>query len=712
MSYKSFAVTASLFFFTLTSCATGPIEMSDTISAYGPVSVDRVANHPETGFFYARYLGDTYKPSKLWGGYVTPEQKLFVVDAAIELRTAGTEPYYRVHFYPRDMDTSIIAGWDDWFSIKMSPVLGGKQKITLHARLPEDRTLDEQGNLSTDWTYCSACIASFDSTTASYYRRMPTMRSSISDEGNIRFYASPTIRPDAFGQAAIEKAGAVYAEREKDRLIAEENARLARERAAEEQRLYGAARAEYATLEKEFFALSLTGGRKASCGDLDLEEPPHPADAFPEDYEYIAEDNAEAFERHMNCVIGMLAEIDYDVYQRQIDGLNEVEALLWQAVHLPDDQRLTPLDLDTMLVEQENYLQEVEARYEENGKDLQYAYDDWFEYQEEQAELARKAWIEEETQVCLMGLAAAGNLTPYSQGYCRGLAEQGYSGSDAAMMNNRLALQNRRRPGGGAQGNLLYQRPGMQTFDIQGMMDNARAAADGNTQALWDRSGAIRTSRAPGVPVGGGVPNKRRAQGNDAGGPTPSTLATADTNVSGATDRSRTAETETASASGSTSGEDAFPTRHYVTFIMEEDMQNGEIKNFSGARVSIPGTGDTGRIGRIEPFVTSTRTCSANLSMQATLREVVYVIWDNATREQVAAMEQRAASDPFLEIAPYGLSGPASNDFETVKSAIGSSYRGQPVHWMPSHRFVDQNGGGNCRKVIWNGVYEQLLPVR
>ena len=691
----------------LTACAS-TVHVNDTFRSYPQIAPSAMPGAPQTGLFYARYVGDSEHPDTFWGGTVTLDQSLMVLDAGIEARAAGTEPYYRLHLNPRAVEPSVIQGWDEWFLVEMKPVAGNGTPITLPARLPADRAPDENGLIITDWTYCSTCIANFTPAELQLYRSLPSAPVNIGEYGEVRF-GSLSVKPDAFGQAAIDAAGAAYAQRENARLAAEEEDRRARAKAAEDDRLYGAARREYAALKEDFRAASLSTSREASCGTLDLEDPPHPRDAYPADYEDIADDNAEAFKRHVECVVGMLAEIDYRAYEEQLDRLNEAEALVWQSANLPEGRRLTALSLDAELQAQEDYLDRIEQRFTDNQENLEYAYEDWFDYQAEQEELAREAWIDEQTDICVMGLAAAGNLTPYSQGYCRGMAENGFSGSDAAMSNNSLALQQRgRRPSRSR----ADASGGAGEFDIQGMMDNARAAANGDMGALWDESGAVRTTRAPGVAVGGGTsrpgrPDRpgRRPRAGDEADPSIDSATRMD---SGETDDGAQAATASADMSAPAQ-EDRFPSRHYVTYVIDKGMIGGSIQNFFGAQVTIPGTPATGRIGRLEPFVTSDLTCGADGQMQADLRHLVSVIWDNASRQEVAAMEARAAADPLVTVTPERMAGPRPQAFENTRNAIGGTYGGKRVFWMTSHRFADQARETGCETILWNGDFENRI---
>ncbi|WP_299204728.1 hypothetical protein [uncultured Amphritea sp.] len=327
------------------------------------------------------------------------------------------------------------------------------------------------------------------------------------------------------GTKALESVVATYrnteasvlAQRELDKRIEqarqEQLARIAeRER---EERLYGEFRRQYKALASRYISSPpMTADRRQACGKLSLKSPPslprnRRVGQYPKssEFEQRINENVQSFGKHVQCVSDFLQNADYESYALQVEQDTLDEPLLWQAANFKKGQqkRAEIVTLEAMLDGEDAYMRELQKRFESNQAKFESEWKRQVRDEQEfarreaerRAEAAKKRRIAEEKKKCLMGLAARNALTLYSDGYCETLAKKGISGYNAAMMGSQGAGTNSGASSSSGYTTNLYEMP---KFDLAGTIANAREAARTNNPAiLWDESGKIRTTAAPGV---------------------------------------------------------------------------------------------------------------------------------------------------------------------------------------------------------------------
>lgn len=464
----------------------------------------------EMGARYWRYLAGANDTNKIWSGYMNAysTREIRVVDVAFIFKLEGDAPVYKARLLPHNFTPSEIAGWPSYLTgFYRDSKQGPRHYISV--RLPKDRTLSTEGYLETDWTLCPDCLGIKEGRFPSLnllkafekYAKAPATQQNIS---SLAFKDQPD-KPIIIGEAVPERAEVIsIAMREKieaDRLAAEkaaEEKRLAAERAAEEERLYGDARRAYKSFAKEHKRSPLATDRNSQCGSLNLQSVPNYRRANARDYERGMEENLKRFEKHVNCVTKMLETADYVTYAEAAgDALNREEAL-WAAANLPEGDRINIASVEAMVQQEQQYLKGLVKSFEKRAKAYERGFDDYAKEQERraraEAKRERDRIVKREKQNCLMGLAARGALTLYSDGYCEAQAKKGISGHNAALIGSAGSTT----PAPSYNPSPIPSFDEIAKFDLQGMIDNARvAAATNNPNVLWDESGRIRNHRAP-----------------------------------------------------------------------------------------------------------------------------------------------------------------------------------------------------------------------
>lgn len=108
------------------------------------------------GFFLFRAYSDTAFPNRYLPTAGDSYKTALVVDVALDFEVSKGFPLYRIGLRPRKLEALDMNAWPDYVVIDgMSPE-GHPTKLV--ARLPQDRSLDRNGMIWSDVTYCSECF--------------------------------------------------------------------------------------------------------------------------------------------------------------------------------------------------------------------------------------------------------------------------------------------------------------------------------------------------------------------------------------------------------------------------------------------------------------------------------------------------------------------------------------------------------------------------
>lgn len=486
----------------LLACGPTKVRVSDTTSQFqstADLAKDRAAS--DTGYFYARMVGDSVEPKKFWTGSVSVDGALLVMDAGIQIKTVDHAAYYRLTLFPRQIDQGFIDALPQGIKTQIRPS-SSEPYTALYSKFPADRTPDATGAIVTDWAYCPDCTGKGRTNSDSAKRLVRLAKLGSQSTNNVTFTFTSTI-PSAvkFGSEADMAALAdAAAEKESVRMAEKKAADAEKKRVEEEEeRLYGDARRAYKDFAKEADASPLALARRKKCGSLVFRDPPGVVGRNARDrFEEGMESNVERFEEHVECVTDFLESADYVSYaQSAADQLAKEEAL-WTPANLPEKERVDILSVEDMVAQEEKYVSDSANRLERIGKTYERAWDNYVEEENRRAERAAKAkrrkQVERDTKECLFGLASRGALTPYSQGFCKTQAEKGISGFQAAQIGS---------AGAGSSSTPAFRSAipsfeELSKFNLAGMVANAREASrTGDASLLWDKSGRIRNTIAP-----------------------------------------------------------------------------------------------------------------------------------------------------------------------------------------------------------------------
>ena len=79
-----------------------------------------------------------------------------VTDFALDFTEVDGFPLYRIGVRPRKMPLEDVRAWPDYITVNTAPLEGRPSRLV--ARLPQNRSLDQNGFLWSEMTYCSECF--------------------------------------------------------------------------------------------------------------------------------------------------------------------------------------------------------------------------------------------------------------------------------------------------------------------------------------------------------------------------------------------------------------------------------------------------------------------------------------------------------------------------------------------------------------------------
>jgi hypothetical protein len=663
------------------------------------------------GLSRVRVLAKVETPSVYGqGARVGNINELNVIDAAVEFKREYGFPLYRVHLTPRRISAQRWQALSHEMSVYIR-TKGSKESFTLPTELPKERPY---GSLTTPWTYCGPCLKLNPESNKSFSFSINRQLSQLLENQDVGFtsflirFETPSEKRYQIGDAlnvTLQKGKEKEEALTRERAAEAERQRLAKLQEEENQRLYGAVREAYRELTRTLSTESLSRGRFKACGKLEFPRLPNPRYASANDINKAGVKSKETFKRHIECVTGFLRGLDTQKWGPHLNSMDEMEASLWPQTYLADSQRGDALSLSESLEAEKEHLQSLHKTYRDRVSAMEKNWKDYEHYEKVRREKAREKKIQAEVKRCIYTLASKGALTNYSQGYCRAQAEKGISGYQAGLTGSAGA-----RPPP-PKDVLLYQRNKLPTFDLQGMIDNAQAVADGASAVLlWDSSGAVRTSRAPEVSLSYGNTDGRKTALDSAGTSNKQREGldletSANEGIVHASNSTQTGATSTAPSQA----KDSWPDRFLVTYVEEEGMTGGAIQLFSHKKVNLDLVGDTVIAVRIKPFIASNRQCNEEQKITASLHFVVTAWWNNPGRQEVRKVQRIADRDPLLAISPADES---NNDFQSVINGVGQLYKTRKVHWQNTDKFRRSLAGSDCKTLVWNGDFESKLPLR
>lgn len=250
----------------IAGCAdSGPqlMEITPTSSSltrqYGDVTrMDEVVPRPE-GMAVARFISSCNESADAWGyqrAYVDNLRCLRLMDAALEFHVADGLPYYRAWLVPRDLaDRSILNALPDYFALVAHKAPGGPQRFV--AKLPADRSYDNEWGISTGWTLCLSCVG---------YSADGTPDPAKADHlANALAYASrPSDYDPTIGIEFMSAPGVDLVQGEDALLRVEQIAGVTVPRLRD----YAEAEGEYDDFIAEYERNSFTGQLKRECGGI------------------------------------------------------------------------------------------------------------------------------------------------------------------------------------------------------------------------------------------------------------------------------------------------------------------------------------------------------------------------------------------------------------------------------------------------------------
>lgn len=691
----------------LTGCTSFYSNLSPEIKAKYGKSV-----HPkEKGLSRLRVLAKFESPG-VYGQSATVGNitELNVIDVAVEFKREYGLPLYRVHLAPRGISPQSWQALSHGMNIFIR-TKGSRESFTLFTELPSERPYS---SLKTPWTYCGPCLKlnsqSYKSSSYSINQQLSQLleRQDVSFASFLIRFETPSEKRYQLGDAlnAILQKGKQREEAlARERAAQAERQRLARLREQENQRLYGAPRKAYEELVRKVSTESLSQARRNACSELQFPGLPNPRYASANDINKAGIKSKDIFKRHIECVTGFLSELDTQKWGSHLNTMDEMESSLWPQTHLPDNKRRDALSLNESLEAEKKYLNDLDTTYRKRVDAIEDNWKDYQHYEKKRREKAREKKIQAEVKRCLYTLASKGALTTYSQGYCRAQAEKGISGYQAGLIGSAGATPPPSKDV------LLYQRNELPTFNLQGMIDNAQAVADGaSPDLLWDSSGAIRTSRAPEVSSSDRNVNSKKTseRGADTSNLERENLDLKTSDSESIVQANKSPQTE-GSGNASSQAKNTWPDRFVITYVEEQGMIGGAIQLFNHKKVNLDLVGDTVIAIRVKPFIASDRQCNEQQKVTASLHYVVTAFWNNPGRAEVRKIQRIADKDPLLAISP---AYEKNNDLQSVINGVGQRYKARKVHWQNTDKFRKSLAGIGCKTLVWNGDFESKIPLR
>ena len=135
------------------------LEIDQAFGATDPATLSAVykdKGHQGRGFTIIRRYSETPSPNTF--GSVVPESfaRALVLDVGIEMQMVEDFPIYRFALRPQKVATSAVREWPSHLLLRRIGPDGQERRLA--ARLPQERQLDAEGFIWTDWTYCADCF--------------------------------------------------------------------------------------------------------------------------------------------------------------------------------------------------------------------------------------------------------------------------------------------------------------------------------------------------------------------------------------------------------------------------------------------------------------------------------------------------------------------------------------------------------------------------
>jgi len=374
---------------------------------------------------------------------------------------------------------------------------------TVHVpvRMPDLSDVQRGEIKFSDWQFCPSCVKTFLKTEGAPVFPHINPKTFLAERGQLpsessfpwdtsSIYLSKTSSTGIYyGDAAIAMASTFR----RDTLEAEQQMLARKQREADHAERYAEERATYDKLVAELRKGSLRSDVNRRCGELKLYDPPNPRQSGSHTgwYKDGAKKNASRYETHVRCVLESLEAFDYNQRAAELAAGRETLSTLFENGHYEFKTIAKFTSAKDEVDQLGKYLNEQEARYNKTVDRYARAWDELFEVFAER----REKRIAKEVDKCLAGLAMTGSLTPSSGGYCRSMAEQGYTGLSAAAAGYNGGSRGTSSSTGSVGS---FSHPTMPKFDLNGMIANAQAVADGaDASLLWNSDGTVRKTIAP-----------------------------------------------------------------------------------------------------------------------------------------------------------------------------------------------------------------------